>query len=343
MSVTQGRKELNVETLRGIAIVLVVIGHVTSSIIAGGEGKPISGNSPYHYFFDLFLNIRMPLFTFISGWVYAIHSVQRGDFPVFMRKKVRRLLLPLWVVGSIHFALRAVVPGTNTTTELHDIWQIFIFPYTLYWYLPALFLLFTSVAILDAYGKIDTPRNAAIVITAALILCLTERIHLLPAETPNVFAFRYAFELAPFFFAGVVFHRFKNELYSLKLKRVYLFLLIAGVGLQQCHYFMPDKMAWYDTLQLPVFIGFFSCACLIVQPYTNSFFIWLGKYAYTIYLFHAFGIAATRTCMRHVLGIQNDDFIFGVACVAGIFLPVLVEKICIRYGLLRMLFLGKKW
>ncbi len=334
-------KVASIETLRGITIVLVVIGHVISSVIAGGNR--INDHSIYHYFYDLFLNIRMPLFTVISGWVYALHPVQKGDFPIFMRKKVRRLLVPLWVVGSIYFLLQAFTPGTNRSVELADMWRIYVYPYTLYWYLPALFLLFFSAAWLDIYKKMDVPKKWGIVMLISLLLCLAEKCHVIPENTPNLFAFRNAFYLAPFFYAGIAFCRFRDVLFSGHKKQFYLVLLLLGVFLQQCSYFMPDVLQWYEKCQLPIFIGLFSCACLIVQPYKNSFFIWLGKYAYTIYLFHGFGISATRIFMKKVWGIQSNDLIFVIAVIAGVFLPILVEKICIRVGILRMLFLGKKW
>lgn len=63
-------KNLSIETLRGIAILLVVIGHVIGSAPDGG--MKIDFPHPLRYFYVWIDYIQMPLFTAIAGWVYAL-------------------------------------------------------------------------------------------------------------------------------------------------------------------------------------------------------------------------------------------------------------------------------
>ena len=60
-------KELSIETLRGLAIVLMVMGHVIGSKSNGG--LQVSDDSWYRYFYLTLSPLRMPLFTVISGYV----------------------------------------------------------------------------------------------------------------------------------------------------------------------------------------------------------------------------------------------------------------------------------
>lgn len=67
------KKNLSIETLRGIAILLVVIGHVIGSTPDGG--MKIDFPHPLRYLYVWIDYIQMPLFTAIAGWVYCIEAV----------------------------------------------------------------------------------------------------------------------------------------------------------------------------------------------------------------------------------------------------------------------------
>lgn len=332
-------KNTHIETLRGIAILLVVMGHVIG--VDGKGGMQVADDSLFRYFYDLFANIRMPLFTVISGWVYALHPVGRGETSLFLRKKVRRLLFPLIFVGTTYFLIQYLIPGTNTKAPLASIWRIYIFPYTIYWYLPALFLLFAGMAAIDARRGADTLRKWSLWLLLGCALCLIELTHFLPASVPNYFAFKNAFYLAPFFLAGVGLNRFHNRLCIPYAQRIYLAGLIAGVALQQLHYFLPGAFTFYQTTHVAIFIGLVSSAYFINLKLYSPFMIWLARYTYTIYLFHGFGTAGGRILLSR-LGIHSSLAIFLFATLLATFLPVVAEKVLIRWKFTRICFLGKK-
>ena len=82
-------KDQSVETLRGMAIILVVMGHVIGSDNTGGMKVPDDSFLRHLYF--TFEYLRMPLFTMISGWVYALHPVSQSNWNDFTIKKIRRI------------------------------------------------------------------------------------------------------------------------------------------------------------------------------------------------------------------------------------------------------------
>ena len=138
-------KNMHIETLRGMAILLVVLGHVIGSGPEGG--MKIDYPRPFRYLYIWIDYIQMPLFTAIAGWVYAMKPVL--DYRLFVKKKTLRLLVPMIVVVMAYFLLQYLIPGTNNKGELTQIWKLFIFPYSLYWYLPSLFLIFIIQCIID--------------------------------------------------------------------------------------------------------------------------------------------------------------------------------------------------
>lgn len=332
-------KNTHIETLRGIAILLVVMGHVIG--IDSKGGMQVADDSFFRYLYDLFANIRMPLFTVISGWVYALHPVRDGQISIFLRKKARRLLLPLIFVGTTYFLVQYFMPGTNTKAPLSTIWRIYVFPYTIYWYLPALFLLFGGIALIDTRRWADTPGRWSLWLLLGCVLSLSELTHLVPASVPNYFAFKNAFYLAPFFLAGIGLNRFKNQLCTPRAGRFYLAGLLGGIALQQLHYFFPGAFSFYQTTHLAIFIGLVSSAYFINLRLHSRFFIWLARYTYTIYLFHGFGTAGGRIILSR-LGIHDSLLIFLFATLLATFLPIVVEKVLVRWKFTRICFLGKK-
>lgn len=139
---TQTNKNSHIETLRGIAILLVVIGHVIGSTPEGG--MRIDFPSPWRYLYLWIDYIQMPLFTAIAGWVYALKPVKAGSSGTFMKRKAYRLLVPMAVAATLYFLIQYITPGTNQKGNLADIWRIYVFPYTN--------LLVSAIPVLDVRG-----------------------------------------------------------------------------------------------------------------------------------------------------------------------------------------------
>ena len=87
------------QTLRGLACLLLVGFHVIGYSTTSGMAVP--DDSGWRLFANLFTPLRMPLFAFLSGFVYAYRPVQPGQEGRFARKKLVRLWLPLLTVTTI--------------------------------------------------------------------------------------------------------------------------------------------------------------------------------------------------------------------------------------------------
>lgn len=330
-------KDPNIETLRGLAILLVVAGHVIGIDATGG--MKVADDSLWRYLYASLQYVRMPLFTAISGWVYALHPVAAHEAGTFIFKKARRLLLPMVCVGTLYFLMQYITPGTNRTGELAEIWKIYLLPYTVYWYLPALFLIFGAVAALDVHGACTTLRRWGIWLLIACAGVLIEP--QLSSRLPNVFSIWGALCLLPFFLLGVGIRRFRAKLATTAMRRLYFAGFLAGLLIQQLVWFSAGNShvlrAWF--LHLP--IGIVASAFLLTLKWENRLLIRLGSYAYGIYLFHAFGTSGGRILLTHA-GIHSQTAIFLLSMCLGIGIPILVEIVLRRFPLLSTLFLGRK-
>ena len=331
------KKNLSIETLRGIAILLVVIGHVIGSAPDGG--MKIDFPHPLRYLYVWIDYIQMPLFTAIAGWVYALKPFSpKVGFVEFARKKALRLLVPMAVVGTLYFLVQYVMPGTNNKGELSQMWRIYIYPYTIYWYLPSLFLIFMIQWVIDRYQKMETMMQWTIWSIVAVVLSLTNDEGIMHS-LPNVFSFKGALGQLRYFFAGVAVYRFASDLYRPSVKWMMWIMALLGIGLIQIVWFFPGEYASLSRIAYPVTL-IPTLFLLLVLKWHNRFFTWVGEYAYSIYLFHGFGTSGGRILLKMV-GVKAVMTIFvSVTCVAAI-CPIIVDMVVSRFKWGKKLLLGK--
>lgn len=83
-------RDLTLDLMKGLAIFLVVFGHVTG-VTSGQSQYPLR---------SLIFSIHMPLFFFVSGYLVSRKLESANDIKHFVVKRMR-LLLPLIVFGTI--------------------------------------------------------------------------------------------------------------------------------------------------------------------------------------------------------------------------------------------------
>lgn len=333
------KKDTSIETLRGLAIILVVMGHVIGS--EPDNGMRVADDSFLRHLYYTFQYLRMPLFTVISGWVYALRPATGDNLINFNVKKARRILLPLVFVGGLYYIIQYLVPGTNFSYNLKDIWQILVFPYTFYWYLQALFLVFIIISVVDANKLAESFTGWFVVFVLSLAL-LFGRDLFIPDSIPNYFGFKGGIYLLPFFVIGVGIKRFKKQFDNKTFVWISAAILVAGLVFQQ--------LIWYDVINyklstsggLGLLIGVTGVIICLRIHFTISWLAWMGSYAYTVYLFHSFGTSGGRIIL-HAIGMNNTVLVFMVSLFLGLFLPVFIELVLDRFGIPRMLFLGRNY
>jgi peptidoglycan/LPS O-acetylase OafA/YrhL len=329
-------KDLSVETLRGLAIILVVFGHMIGQTSTGG--MRVSDDSIFRYLYYTLEYVRLPLFTVISGWVYANKPIRTGQGVSFLRGKSRRLLIPMFVIGTLLFLFRMVVPGTNSKPEIGDLPRNLIFPYDVYWYLYSLFVIFAVVTVLDSKPFFKKVEGWFLTLLCAFAFLFISENFLDPI--PNVFAFKGAAYLFPFFLLGIGINRYKNILLNEQVIFGVLLVFVASLILQQ--------MAWfgYFPLQekhsaLGLSVGISAALLLFRLKFTNKLLVRIGYYAYGIFLFHVFFTGGSRILLLKA-GVQNQAVILIIGVFVAILLSIIVELVIRRSRILSLLLLGLK-
>ncbi|MDV7102876.1 acyltransferase [Vibrio sp. TH_r3] len=317
-------RNLKIDTLRGIACLLLVAYHVIGS--SPGNGLKISEGF-YRDINDTLAYIRMPLFTFLSGFVYAYRPFSK-NIPLFLSKKVRRLIIPMFTVGTIFAVLQMLVPGSNTSI---DNWYLLhIKPVAHFWFVESLFLVFILIVFLESLKLLDGFFKCALVIFfMSIIYC--------SPIGGEYFSFSGFFYLAPFFLLGMSIERY-DLLKKIPVK-VKLLVVILSITLLACVYFGLIPMYGNRTL-FALVLGAVSCCSMLFSELKVSLFARIGAYSYSIYLFHVFFTAGSRIFLFN-FNIYNTELVFVLSLFLGVLGPMVTEVILCRFNSTRVFFLGK--
>ncbi|WP_449258683.1 acyltransferase family protein [Chlorobium limicola] len=316
------KRNIPIDTLRGLACILLVAYHVIGITPESGlrlhEGFLKDMNALLAY-------IRMPLFTFLSGLVYGWRPYS-GDWKTFVNGKIRRLIVPMLVVGTIFAISQAYTPGTNyQTKEWH---YLHIMPVAHYWFIESLFIIFLAIMLLEQWKVLDTRSGfAAIYILSAIT-------YIANTGTPW-FSIAGVFYLLPYFLTGLYMTRFPVQFEQsrtagyIAISMIILFLVFFGLE------YGGERRSLNGLI-----IGTLACLTLLFTKAESPFLADIGNYSYTIYLFHVFFTAASRIALMK-LGVTDIWLLFIAGTIAGIAGPILFEMIASKNNVSRILFLGK--
>jgi len=325
-------KSDSIDTLRCIAIVLVVGFHISL------DPELDSSRDLYNQFAYFFMNIRLPLFTIISGYLYAVRPISGGKFRFFIRGKARRILVPLIVVSSIEYLIISLAPGINNPASLTDIWKIYLFSYEQYWFLQSIFLIFVFVAALDAMEFLGIFSRYLAILATTFIVAYLLYYHNIPF---TIFSLDGSIYLLPYFLIGLGIRRFSNILNSNKagiLSTAVFALLI----LLQFIFWRTDYESFFMKREwLGMAIGASAGISLFYLKPALKPMAWLGGYAYTIYLYQSFGAGFARRVFEG-LDARSDHLYFLSVLVVTLFAGVVVEEVIKRIPYVRKLLLGLK-
>ena len=277
----------------------------------------------------------MPLFTFLSGFVYAFRPVRENQVGQFISKKLTRLWLPLMTVTTIYYLATLAVPEANGQRALSEMWTIYVFSYVHFWFLQAIILIFAAVLILERVGALTTARRFALVLAMAFVLSSVA-----DTDQTTLMSWYQALQLSPFFLLGLAANRFHGLLLKPQVLWTCAFAFVITMG-----FHVYNMVSWSGVAQRGsvldlligatgtlTLLGFFPCAKYLGR---------LGTYSFTVYLFHPFFVAFTRK-MLGMLHLTADELVFIVCLVAGLIGPVILERIVSRIPVARTALLGQK-
>jgi PAS domain S-box-containing protein len=315
------RESQQVEALRGLACVLLVAFHVIGS--EPTTGLHAAEGSLYRQFAHLFQHLRMPLFTFLSGFVYAYRPLLPGQLSPFAGKKLLRLMLPLLCVSTLYYVVASVTPGASGQIPLHEAWRIYAFPYVHFWFLQAIIIIFAAVMVLERFGLIATPVRYAAVLAATVAIHLSVN---LENDEFAPFSILQAAYLAPFFVLGLGANRFRYIVRRPDVTRACVAVFLVSMTVYAMTVWLHHPLAQRGSV-LGLLIGTTGALTLLrVFPSWKPLAV-LGAYSFAVYLFHPFFVGGTRTALQ-IAGVSTStELLFAVGLVAGLIGPAVLEHV----------------
>jgi peptidoglycan/LPS O-acetylase OafA/YrhL len=322
------RNSLN--ALRGITCFLVVIYHAIGETPA--SGLRIADDTFWARFVDLLAYVRMPLFAFLAGYAYGKRPAPFYR-RIFLRKKARRLLLPVFTVGTIAALAQAFVPGTNAPFSSFE--TLHIMPVAQFWFLESLFWIFAGIMVLEKLRLLDNPWTTTVIAVIAAIVQLVNPFHL------PWFSIQGAIYLLPYFMVGLIAarHRPLEEFPALGPSCT----LVTVLGFPLLALSVYDLLPDVNRISfLALVFGVTSTLAATQFNWSNPVLEWIGKYSYGIFLFHVMFTAGTRIAANSV-GITDIGTLIALTTLAGVLGPIPIEMKLRQWRLTNVLILGASW
>jgi len=313
------------QSLRGVACVFVVYFHVVGTPLTGLQ---LPKDNFYAFLSDLFIYIRMPLFIFLSGYVYGYRRFS-GDFKKYISGKSRRILIPFVVVSSVFLLIQTNTPGVNNPINF-NILTFFLYPYAHFWFLQSIFSIFVFYCIFDYLTKRENKK-------LLFLFLFSVPLFFASGYFTDFFSFSRTLYLFPFFTFGILVNVYKLE----EIKGSKLSLIVGlFLSLLTINTFLLTNGSPINKVSLLAFlIGIIGSYTLLRTMFVSKIFIFIGAYSYSIYLYHVFGTAFSRIAL-HKIGVQSVDLHVFVGLFLGVFLPVIFHKLTSKFSLPALLFLG---
>jgi len=323
-----------VQTLRGIACILLVAFHTIGSEAV--TGMKVDDDSGYRLFANLFTYLRMPLFTFLSGFVYAYRPVLPGAVGAFARRKFTRLVLPLLCVSTLFYAVTEVSQSNAVwQIPLDQMWRIYVFNYAHYWFLQAIILIFAAVALLDRFKLLSTPGRYAVAFIATVAIHLT-----IPVDRDETVPFSAldALYLVPFFMLGLGANRFRSILMQPLVSWTCVVVVLVGMVMHAA-ILLQGQTPSQNGMPLELYIGVTGTLALIALCPPSRLLERIGAYSYAVYLFHPFFVGAARAVAKPI-GVSG--ILFTVCVIAGVLGPMVMERVLGNVPILKTLLFGRQ-
>ncbi|QFQ13413.1 acyltransferase [Pseudoprevotella muciniphila] len=323
---TKGTHLAHLDFLRGLCVLTVVVFHCYAFLT---HGHFLAMRETYLQFDRINycgpIVIAMPLFTFISGYLYAyLRGIGKysKDKP-FIKNKVRRLLLP-FIFFVTFFCITTEFQQTDLTTLIKHIGHCIAFgAYNHLWYLPVLFWCFIIIRIFERLS------NSKIVLLLFLVIA-----YILAFVIPvSGFLFNLG-KVAPWFYwflLGYTYFKFRDSLmllFSNRNRKITLLLLVCVCEIGLIHFFgFPDYKRPQFIASEFVIISIFIIALFIVfedltksekieKIFTNNLVKSISKYSFGIYIFHYWLapiiISSTAKRVFHLEAFAEHYYIFPI-------------------------------
>lgn len=297
-----GYREKYVDFAKGVAIFLVVLGHIIDK-------------ESFAHTFSTISSFHMPLFFFLSGIAMNFTKI---DTPRYLLRKIVNLLLPFFVIGGVYatFAKGGVM-------------------FSAYWYLPVLFV-FSIIVFINKYFW---ERNKLICVLLDLLFTIVIVLTLLKCNIRFVYSLSfYTIAYIVPFLAGTFYPSFKDRIPNI----IYLLCLLSVFLLTPYFSGFVHHSVYMHLLKNVIGISMTLLLLALFQNinYVNNKFAellcFIGRNTMSIYLFHFFLLT---TYSEH--GEIIDTFVNAIIAIPIIAISIIIGKMVSISSFASFFILGK--
>ena len=326
-------KDHSLETLRGLAILLVVAGYIIRDDMGHGQHSIVGSGLRFIYY--CLTPIRMPLFTVISSYLYAASPATRETFKKLVTGKARRIMIPFTVVSTIQYTFFSLAP-VKEPMPLHEIYKIYLFPLDQFWFLYSIFWIFVIVGAMDSFKMLETPKKwlACLVISTVLNVLWS------PTRLFSIYGVNYLF---PFFLMGYGIRRFPKNLFTRPLITAYLTAALFSYAFYVFLYLRPSLPGPMEKIyKISGLCISYSMVPLIMHFRKNvPLFAKIGYYAFGIHIFNKISAALPRLAFQY-FHLTDEGLIFFVYMICAVIFSIGLQILMENFNFTRKFVLGIK-
>lgn len=295
--------------IRGVAIVLVVIGHVIGNSKASGmrqmHDSDIFGLT---WLSDFIYTFHMPIFFIASGIAFATFSSKNITWIKFVQFRLRRLLIPLVCWAPVFFIFQSLSKGDQVT--IFNITNAVIHPYAIFWFIHAL-----TFASCFSFVCLKIFKSKLIYMLLSIIIFALS----LFSENSMIY---WIIDWNIFYACGFFLAFYLDKIYSIietsSLKLIYTNLALLLMIMFITNYFLTVNQMTNFINGIIAFLFIYTIGILVkVKQLSIPFgkilhsikcnFIYWGKISITIYLFHIYFINCTRILLSKFFNTTNPS------------------------------------
>lgn len=329
-----------IDSMKGFAILCVVIGHVPEIYIAHN----IVNSNTAKLLFDIMnavYTFHMPLFMMISGYVYSLAYFEENRKPD--RARIYRQagnMAIVYVIFNLLYALLKVlfVDILNSPLQWKDVLLIWAKPiYTPFWYLYVLAIFY----IIFSLERLNEANPKKLLVALSIVSLAASFTHIDWFKISNILFF------AVFFYIGMIHCKHPKYIIgnrNLSLATFLVAILLTIVFWDRKHFESFEKMVRIEQIPIIKAIVALGICLAIWQLFETKKALqrdvllrYLGSHSLEIYLMH--NMLLSGICIIFVrIGIRNVLVNILLNVVLSIAIPIVISHICKRLKIYELLF-----
>lgn len=276
-----------VDVIRGIAILLVVLGHTMTGCTTESQNS---------FLFNVIWSLQMPLFYLVSGYVtkYSKIVIDRKSLLRYIMKRTIGYMLP-WLVWT--FIIRGAILGQHLFFNI----KYFAFHMdTGYWFLFSLWTICIVHGLASFISEKITNNDKAkvVVISVCYILVMVLLVGIAVAFGFSFLCIKLTLYYIPFFYLGFLFGRYQKNIFisnnAMNLVEICTAMMLVIYFYLLSRFNLYEMSEGIKEIAIRAIASLFGCAaiCAIIANLYSSkskvsiFLQYVGKHSLEIYLIH---------------------------------------------------------